>query len=57
MKNVILLVEDDVVDVMTVRRALKDIKVANPLIVAGNGEEALEYLRGCLKSTKLLRNF
>ncbi len=45
MKKGILLVEDDRVDVMTVRRALKDIKVTNPLIVAGNGEEALEYLR------------
>lgn len=41
----ILLVEDDVVDVMTVKRALKDIKVINPLIVTANGEEALEYLR------------
>ena len=45
MKKSILLVEDDVVDVMTVKRALKDLKVTNPLIVAGNGEEALEYLR------------
>lgn len=41
----ILLVEDDEVDVMTIRRALKDVKVLNPLTVAGNGEEALEYLR------------
>lgn len=45
MKKSILLVEDDRVDVMSVKRALKDIKVTNPLIVAGNGEEALEYLR------------
>ena len=44
MKKSILLVEDDVVDVMTVKRALKEIKITNPLIVAGNGEEALEYL-------------
>lgn len=41
----ILLVEDDEVDVMTIRRALKDVKVLNPLTVAGNGEEALKYLR------------
>ena len=41
----ILLVEDDVVDVMAVKRAFKDIKVTNPLIVTANGEEALEYLR------------
>jgi CheY-like chemotaxis protein len=41
----ILLVEDDMVEAMTVKRALKDLKVTNPLRVAGNGEEALEYLR------------
>ena len=41
----ILLVEDDVVDVMTVKRAFKEIKVTNPLVVAANGEEALAYLR------------
>jgi CheY-like chemotaxis protein len=51
MKESILLVEDDVVDVMTVKRALKDINVTNPLIVVGDGEEALEYLRGS-KNTK-----
>jgi CheY-like chemotaxis protein len=42
----ILLVEDDDVDVMTVRRALGDLKVLNPLRVAGDGEEALDLLRG-----------
>ncbi|MBI4877121.1 MAG: response regulator [Acidobacteria bacterium] len=41
----ILLVEDDVVDVMTVRRALKDLHVTNPLDVAGDGEEALNRLQ------------
>lgn len=41
----IMLVEDDTVDVMTVKRALKDINVANHLIVASDGEEALTYLR------------
>lgn len=40
----ILLVEDDEVDVMTIRRALKLLKVLNRLEVAGNGEEALAYL-------------
>jgi CheY-like chemotaxis protein len=44
-KKPILLVEDDYVDATTVKRALKDIKVANPLHVAGNGEEALDFLR------------
>lgn len=41
----ILLVEDDQVDVMTVMRALKEIKVANPVVNLENGEEALKYLR------------
>ncbi len=41
----ILLVEDDRVDVMTVKRALKELKITNPLYVKSNGEEALNYLR------------
>lgn len=41
----ILLVEDDQVDVMTVKRALKEIKVTNPVVNLENGEEALKYLR------------
>ena len=41
----ILLVEDDCVDAMTVKRALDDLKVTNPLITRLDGEEALEYLR------------
>ena len=42
----ILLVEDDEVDVMNVRRAFKANNIVNPLFVAGNGVEALEKLRG-----------
>jgi CheY-like chemotaxis protein len=41
----VLLVEDDTIDAMTVRRAFKDLKVANPLVHAVNGEEALTYLK------------
>ena len=41
----ILLVEDDEVDVMNVRRAFKKNNIANPLHVASNGLEALEMLR------------
>lgn len=41
----LLLVEDDLVDVMTVKRALRDLKVTNPLHVAHHGEEALAHLR------------
>jgi len=40
----ILLVEDDRVDAMTVKRALRDIKVTNDLSVVHNGEDALAYL-------------
>lgn len=43
---VILLVEDDRVDIMTVQRALKKIDVSNPLCVARTGVEALGMLRG-----------
>jgi len=47
MKNdkTILLVEDDIVDMMSVKRALRDLKVTNPLSHVENGEEALEYLK------------
>lgn len=41
----ILLVEDDDVDALTVKRAFKELKITNPLSIRKNGEEALEYLR------------
>ncbi len=40
----ILLVEDDEVDVMNVKRAFKKGNVSNPLFVANNGIEALKIL-------------
>jgi len=40
-----LLIEDDDVDVMTVKRAIRDLKVTNQLVSIGDGEEAIEYLR------------
>jgi CheY-like chemotaxis protein len=43
---VILLVEDDRVDIMTVQRAMKKIDITNPLCVARTGVEALGMLRG-----------
>jgi len=43
-KKPMLLVEDDEVDVMSVKRSLKDLKISNRLDVSGNGEEALEFL-------------
>ena len=44
-KKPILLAEDDQVDQETIRRALKEIKVTNELVITNNGEEALAYLR------------
>jgi CheY-like chemotaxis protein len=41
----VLLVEDDTVDAMTVRRAFKDLKLTNPLVHVVNGEEALAFLQ------------
>jgi len=41
----ILLVEDDDVDVMNVRRAFEKAHITNPLFVAADGLEALEKLR------------
>jgi CheY-like chemotaxis protein len=41
----ILLVEDDEVDIMTVKRAFTKANITNPLYVAHNGLEALEVLR------------
>jgi CheY-like chemotaxis protein len=42
----ILLVEDDEVDVMNVRRAFKKNNIVNPLYIAANGLDALAMLRG-----------
>jgi len=44
-KQTILLVEDDKVDIRSIKRALDDLHVINPLVVRNNGEEALKYLR------------
>ncbi|SFF05588.1 response regulator [Flavobacterium xueshanense] len=41
----ILLIEDDEVDVMNVKRAFSKNKIMNPLFIAGNGVEALEMLK------------
>lgn len=47
MKNTkpVLLVEDDSIDAMTVKRALQDLEVKTLLVRSTNGEEALQYLR------------
>jgi CheY-like chemotaxis protein len=53
----ILLVEDDEVDVTAVRRALKELKIANPLFRAADGIEALDMLRGTNGQAKLPRPY
>jgi CheY-like chemotaxis protein len=42
----ILLVDDDQIDVLNVRRAFQKANISNPLFVAENGLDALEILRG-----------
>lgn len=42
----ILLVEDDQVDIMNVQRAFNKNSIANPLVIANNGSDALAMLRG-----------
>ena len=44
----ILLVEDDSVDAMTVKRAFTELKVVNELVREVNGEAAISYLRAHL---------
>ncbi|MEN9675864.1 MAG: hypothetical protein RIS76_1760 [Verrucomicrobiota bacterium] len=41
----LLLVEDDEVDVLSVKRALKELRAEAPVTVVANGEEALVHLR------------
>ena len=42
----ILLIEDDEIDVMNIRRAFRKCDIDGPLRVAGDGSEALRILRG-----------
>ncbi len=41
----VLLLEDDQVDQMNVKRAFQDLKVVNQLDIFENGEEGLDYLK------------
>ena len=42
----ILLVDDDKVDTMAVRRSFRELNITNPVVATRNGIEALECLRG-----------
>ncbi|MFK7972318.1 MAG: response regulator [Bacteroidia bacterium] len=41
----ILLVEDDTVDAMMVKKAFKQLNIVHPLVIKENGEQALEWLQ------------
>ncbi|TVZ25489.1 response regulator receiver domain-containing protein [Gillisia sp. Hel_I_86] len=41
----ILLIEDDAIEIMKLRRSMESLRLPHKLIEAGNGEEALEYLQ------------
>jgi len=41
----ILLIEDDTIEVMKLKRAIKKLKLDHNLIEASNGEKALEFIR------------
>jgi CheY-like chemotaxis protein len=40
----VLLIEDDSVDAMTVKRAMRDLRITNSIVHSLNGEEAIRYL-------------
>ena len=42
----VLLVDDDKIDRIAIRRSFQQLKIANPIIEAGDGIEALDRLRG-----------
>lgn len=43
----LLLVEDDELDLMIAKRSLKELEIANPIVIKRDGEEALAYLLAC----------
>lgn len=53
----VLHVEDDDIDVMSLQRSFRKAKIANHIITAGNGEEALDILRGANGREKLEQPF
>lgn len=53
----LLLVEDDEIDVKAIKRAFKELKIANPMRVARDGLEALDILRGTNGQEPLARPY
>lgn len=52
-----LIVDDDAVDVMAIQRSMKKLRLANPVLVAKDGIEALEILRGEANCGKIMPPF
>lgn len=52
-----LVVEDDKISVMAIRRALKKLKILNPVTVASDGQDALDILRGVAGKEKIMPPF
>jgi CheY-like chemotaxis protein len=53
----VLLIDDDKVDVMAAERSFRELKIANPIIGAANGIEALDLLRGDNGQTKISKPY
>lgn len=53
----ILLVEDDDAEILLLQRALRHAKIANPVVSALDGVEALEHLRGTGGRDRIARPF
>lgn len=49
-----LIVDDDEISVMAIQRAMKKLKIVNPVQVAKDGIEALEFLRGTADKDKVI---
>lgn len=52
-----LLVEDDEVDLMMLKRSFQALRIANPVTVARHGKEALQMLRGEAGHEKILKPY
>lgn len=53
----LLIVDDDDIDVETIRRSFEDLRIANPLRVARDGVEAMDILSGLNGAEKLERPY
>lgn len=49
-----LIVDDDDISVMAIQRAMKKLNIVNPVQVAKDGIEALEFLRGAADKDKVI---